>query len=106
VTHSSPPAVTNVMTLDAWDAPDGRRTLLLDERDDCITLPFSVNGTQVATRALTGSLTAGTQPLSIGGNSVWGEWFQGRIDEVRVPNRVLSAADLQGDMARAVSGGA
>jgi len=56
--------------------------------------------------ALTGSLTAGTQPLSIGGNSVWGEWFQGRIDEVRVPNRVLSAPDLQGDMARAVSGGA
>jgi hypothetical protein len=49
---------------------------------------------------------AGTRPLSMGGNSVWGEWFQGRIDEVRVPNRVLSAADLQGDMARAVSGGA
>jgi hypothetical protein len=49
---------------------------------------------------------AGTQPLSIGGTSVWGEWFQGRIDEVRVPNCVLSAADLRGDMARAVSGGA
>jgi len=60
----------------------------------------------VATRALTGSLTAGTQPLSIGGNSVWGEWFQGRIDEVRVYNRVLSPADIAGDMTRAVSGGA
>ena len=73
---------------------------------DGTMLRFYVGGTQVATRALTGSLTAGTQPLSIGGNSVWGEWFQGRIDEVRVYNRVLSPADITGDMTRAVSGGA
>jgi len=60
-------------------------------------LPAAAHGTVPA---------AGTQPPSIGGKSVWGEWIQGRIEEVRVPNRVLSAADLQGDMARAVSGGA
>jgi hypothetical protein len=73
---------------------------------DGATLRFSVNGAQVATRALTGSLASGTGPLSIGGNGVWVEWFQGRIDEVRVYNRALSAADIQGDMTRAVSGGA
>ena len=37
---------------------------------------------------------------------VWGEWFKGRIDEVRVYNRALSAADIAGDMTPAVSGGA
>ncbi len=73
---------------------------------DGATLRFYVNGVQVATRALTGSLASGAAPLSIGGNGVWGEWFAGRIDEVRVYNRVLSAADIQGDMTRAVSGGA
>ena len=31
-------------------------------------------------------------PLHIGGNGVWGEWFNGLIDEVRVYNRALSAA--------------
>ena len=33
-----------------------------------------------------------TRPLQIGGNSVWAEWFQGQIDDVRVYNRALSAA--------------
>ena len=36
--------------------------------------------------------------LRIGGNSVWGEWFAGLIDEVRVYNRALSAAEIQQDM--------
>ena len=38
----------------------------------------------------------------IGGNAVWGEWFAGLIDEVRVYNRALSGPELQGDMTRAV----
>ena len=36
--------------------------------------------------------------LRLGGNSIWGEWFAGLIDEVRVYNRVLSAAEIQQDM--------
>jgi glucose/arabinose dehydrogenase/PKD repeat protein len=72
---------------------------------DGTTLRLYVNGAQVATRALSGALAAGTQPLSIGGNGVWGEWFAGRIDEVRVYNRALTAADMQADMGRAVAGG-
>ena len=31
-------------------------------------------------------------PLQIGGNTIWGEYFQGLIDEVRVYNRALTAA--------------
>ena len=34
----------------------------------------------------------------MGGNSIWGEWFAGLIDEVRVYNRVLSVAEIQQDM--------
>ena len=31
-----------------------------------------------------------TGPLRIGGNSLWGEYFQGRIDEVRIYNRAFT----------------
>ena len=41
-------------------------------------------------------------PLRIGGNTIWGEYFAGQIDEVRVYNRALTAAEIQGDMNRAV----
>lgn len=59
-----------------------------------------VNGVQVATRAQTGNVLLSTGPLRIGGNLVWGEYFQGRIDEVRMYNRVLTAQEIQTDMAR------
>jgi hypothetical protein len=41
--------------------------------------------------------------LRIGGNGVWPEWFAGLIDDVRVYNRPLSAAEVQADMATAVA---
>jgi hypothetical protein len=44
-----------------------------------------------------------SSPLRIGGNSVWGEYFAGLIDEVRVYNRALSATEIQTDLAKAVS---
>jgi hypothetical protein len=34
---------------------------------------------------------------------VWGEFFQGRIDEVRLYNRALTAAQLQTDMTTPVA---
>jgi Concanavalin A-like lectin/glucanases superfamily len=39
-----------------------------------------------------------TGPLRIGGNSIWTEWFNGLIDNVRVYNRALSATEIQTDM--------
>ena len=54
-----------------------------------------MNGSQVATHAVTGAMPNSTGPLQIGGNRVWAEWFQGQIDDVRVYNRSLSATELQ-----------
>src|SRR6185295_6744028 len=42
-------------------------------------------------------------PLRIGGNAIWGENFSGVIDEVRVYNRALGAAEIQGDMVRSIT---
>jgi hypothetical protein len=69
---------------------------------DGTTLKMWVNGVLAGTRAVTGTLTNSTGVLRIGGNSIWSEWFAGRIDEVRVYNRALSQAQLQADMAAPV----
>jgi hypothetical protein len=64
-----------------------------------------VNGTQVSSQTMAGSITASTGALRIGGNTVWGEYFAGLIDEVRIYNRALTAAELTTDMNAPVSGG-
>ena len=48
-------------------------------------------------------IPADTGALRIGGNAIWAEWFSGLIDEVRVYNRALPAAELQADMATPVT---
>jgi len=65
---------------------------------DGATLRIFVNGTQVASKAQTGAIATSTGALRIGGNSVWSEFFQGRIDEVRIHNRALTQAEIQADM--------
>ena len=42
--------------------------------------------------------------LKIGGNAIWGEYFTGLIDEVRIYNRPLTAAEISTDMDTAVDG--
>jgi hypothetical protein len=69
---------------------------------DGATLRLYSNGTQVAQVAQTGSILASTGVLRIGGNAIWSEWFKGLIDEVRVYNRALTAAEVQADMTRRV----
>src|SRR5262249_10072322 len=44
---------------------------------DGSTLRLYVNGTQVASRAQTGSLPTSANPLQIGGDSLWGQYFSG-----------------------------
>ena len=56
-----------------------------------------VNGSQVSSRAVSGSIVTTTGALRIGGNNIWGEWFAGSIDEVRIYNRALSAAEIVSD---------
>ena len=70
---------------------------------DGSTYRLFVNGAQVASTAATGNIAVSSGALRIGGNNVWGEWFSGRIDEVRVYNRALTQAELQTDMNRPVT---
>ena len=69
---------------------------------DATTVRLYVNGVEVATRAKTGSLMASTQPLEIGGDHIYGSYFTGRLDDVRVYSSALTAAQIQQDMAAAV----
>jgi hypothetical protein len=62
------------------------------------TMRLYINGVEAASRARGGPMQTTTAPLRIGGNSPYGEFFLGRIDEVRVYNRALSAAEIQSDM--------
>ena len=66
-------------------------------------LALYVNGVQAAQLLIAGSITTSTSPLRIGGNTIWGEWFNGLIDEVRVYNRALTATDIQTDMNRPIT---
>src|SRR5439155_25447523 len=82
------------LTLNAWTH--------LAATYDGATLRLFVNATQVGTIAHSGNLVPSDGPLRIGGNGLWGEFFQGRIDEVRIYNRALSPTEIQQDMGRAV----
>ncbi|MGH8584475.1 MAG: LamG domain-containing protein, partial [Gammaproteobacteria bacterium] len=59
---------------------------------------LSIGGALVASKAQTAPLTTSTGALRIGGTEAYGEFFQGRIDEIRVYNRPLSVNEIQSDM--------
>jgi hypothetical protein len=65
---------------------------------DGATLRLYRNGVQIGSRAQTGNILTSTGALRIGGNAIWGEYFRGLIDDVRIYNRALSAAEIQSDM--------
>ncbi len=56
----------------------------------------------VAQSTVSGNLASSTAPLRIGGNSIYGEYFSGLIDEVRVYNVALTQGQVQSDMNTAV----
>jgi hypothetical protein len=66
---------------------------------DGSTLRLYVNGIQVSSipRSGVSSIEVGTGALRIGGNTIWGEYFRGLIDEVRIYNRALGAAEIATD---------
>jgi hypothetical protein len=70
------------------------------------SLVLYVNGAVVANKAVSGSIQTSANPFHIGGNAVWGEYFAGLIDEVRVYSRALTAAEIQTDMNAAVGSAA
>jgi Concanavalin A-like lectin/glucanases superfamily/Domain of unknown function (DUF1929)/Bacterial Ig domain/Kelch motif len=72
---------------------------------DGASLRLYVNGSQVASTVGAGPIVGSTGALHIGGHGVLREFFRGRIDEVRVYNRALSAAEIQADMVEPISSG-
>ena len=90
---------TAKLTANAW--------AFLTETYDGSTLRLYMNGTQVASTAHTGAIATSTNALSIGGDSIYGQYFVGLIDNVRVYNVALTAAQIQTDQATAIgsSGG-
>jgi VCBS repeat-containing protein len=91
-TFSSPGPLysTGALPLDAWSH--------LAATYDGATLNLYVNGLQVASRAQTGPIATSSGPLTLGGDPVYGQYFAGLIDEVRVYSRALSGVEIQGDM--------
>ena len=77
----------------------------LTETYDGAALRLYVNGTQVASTAHTGTIASSTNPLQIGGDSIYGQFFAGLIDEVRVYNVALTPAQIQADQATPVNSG-
>ena len=70
---------------------------------DGATLRLYVNGTQAASGPASGPIETNSNPLRIGGNVPYGQYFQGRIDEVRVYNRALSSNEIQTDINTAIT---
>jgi hypothetical protein len=72
---------------------------------DGATLRIYVNGAFVAQRATsTTRIVNSAGALRFGGNTSWAnEWFKGAIDDIRIYNRNLSAAELSKDMNTPVS---
>ncbi len=68
---------------------------------DGLRIRLFVNGVEVDTVLAVSTITASSGALRIGGNSRT-EYFKGLIDDVRIYNRALSAAEIQGDMNTAV----
>ena len=68
------------------------------------TMRLYMNGAQVGSRAQTGPIATSSGPLTIGGDALYGQYFAGRIDEVRIYNQALTASQIQADMATPIDG--
>jgi hypothetical protein len=62
---------------------------------DSSTLRIWIDGVPNASLPMTGAIDASASQLSIGGNRLWGEYFAGLIDNVRIYNRALDAGEIQ-----------
>ncbi len=72
---------------------------------DGATLTLYVNAQQVASTPRTGAILQSNGPVTIGGSAVYGQWFAGIIDEIRIYDVALTPAQVQSDMNTALGGG-
>jgi hypothetical protein len=56
------------------------------------------NGVLVSSSVQSGNILTSSNALQIGGDSIFGQYFAGGIDEVRIYNVALTAAQIQADM--------
>ena len=57
-------------------------------------LRIYVNGVQVSSQAQTGLIKKTNGVLRIGGNNIWGEYFKGTLDDLRIYNRALTNSEI------------
>ena len=89
---------TAALTANTW--------AFLTETYNGSTLALYMNGTLVSSLAHTGNIATSTDPLQIGGDSIYGQYFKGMIDNVRIYNTALTQAQIQTDMTTAVTSAA
>jgi glucose/arabinose dehydrogenase/PKD repeat protein len=65
---------------------------------DGTSLRLFVDGVEVANRAQGGTIESSSNPLRLGGDEFFGQFFEGMIDEVRIYNRALAQNEIQTDM--------
>jgi hypothetical protein len=70
----------------------------LTETYDGTAIRLYVNGVQVSSLALSGKLKTSTNQLQIGGDSIYGQYFKGLIDNIRIYNVALTPSEIQADM--------
>jgi hypothetical protein len=84
-----PYSTANVITLNKWQH-------VVATYDNSTSLKYYVDGVEVSPAVgVTGSLTTSTSNFYIGRNNTGTRPFDGKIDDVRVYNRVLSATEVQ-----------
>ncbi|HET9250935.1 MAG TPA: LamG-like jellyroll fold domain-containing protein [Candidatus Eisenbacteria bacterium] len=86
----SPLYATSVLPVNTWSH--------LAATYDGATMRLYLNGVQVSSQAQTGTMATSGGPLSFGGDALFGQYFTGRIDEVRIYDRALTPAEIQDDM--------
>jgi hypothetical protein len=69
---------------------------------DGATLRLYVDAVQVAQGSITGALQVSNGALRIAGHSILGDFFSGRIDEVRIYNKALTQAEIAADRNRPI----
>src|SRR5205085_1380378 len=87
---------SSILPLNTWS--------YLSSTYDGAALRLYVNGTLIRSTPVSGNIQVSNGALKIGGNSIWGEFFTGLIDEVRIYNRALAQSEIQTDMSTPVGG--
>ena len=84
------------------DLPTGSWTHLAVTYDGS-SLRFYVNARAVSTTGKSGSITTSSNPLTLGSDPFYGQYFAGLLDEVRVYGTALDAGQIHRDMTTPVA---